>query len=84
MKLMRYGEEITMIMRKVNEKVISTPLKPEDVKRVRGIIDKTKTARTLNEIHQYNSELKKIDAKNRRKAIVGKILSEYKTGVPND
>lgn len=84
MKSMRYGEGITMIMSKLNEKVISTPLKPVDVKRVRGIINKTKRAKTLDEIHQYNSELKKIDAKNRRKAIAGKVLSKYKRGVPND
>ena len=71
-------------MNETNEKVIATPLQDSDVVRVKGIIKKAKKAKTLAEVYQYNSELKKIDAINRRKAIAVKVLSKYKNEVSNE
>lgn len=74
---MKFGKG-TLKMNNANEKIITTPLKPSDVKRVKSIIRKTRNAKTLQEIEHYNNEIKKIDAKNRRKAITESVVAKYK------
>lgn len=70
-------------MSETEEKIITTPLQPSDVEIVKSIINKARKAKSLDEVYQYNSELKKIDAINRRKAIAVKVLSKYRNEVPN-
>lgn len=53
-------------------------LKPSDVKSIKNIIRKARKAKSLSEINHYNEQLKRIDAKNRRKAVTNNILARYK------
>lgn len=53
-------------------------LKEKDVVHVQEIIGKARKAKSVREINRYSEQLKRIDARNRRKDVTRSVLARYK------